>query len=202
MIRLKDSASGARYNAQEAFDLASTARNQSDKLVKNLSDVNNKIWDLLTAEQPTPAEVRDLAKEVLSKNITHTPKEIKYLADQIATIVGSLNDPEKILHETFSDLQLAKDLREQANESRTIAQEKEALASKIVALLQETQTSQKFAQEAISKAETNIKLSQHDLDEISQITKEAKKKAADTTNSVKDLGKESNYVFITRYGED
>ncbi|XP_001607740.1 laminin subunit beta-1 [Nasonia vitripennis] len=187
LIRLKDNASGARSNAQEAFDLASAARNQSDKLTKDLSNVNKKIWDLLKAEQPTPAEVRDLAKEVLNEKITLTPEEIKGLADKIANIVGSLNNPELILRETSDDLQLAKELRERANYTKKIAQEKEALAGKVVELLMETQGSQEIAQEAISKAEADIDLSKHDLDEISQITKQAKQKADDTTNSVNDL---------------
>ncbi|XP_058795433.1 laminin subunit beta-1 isoform X2 [Phymastichus coffea] len=187
MNRLRDSSTGARGNAQEAFDLASQARNQSDKLTEDLSDVNKKIFDLLRAEQPTPAEVRDLAREVLNKSITLTPEEIKDLADKIAEIVGSLSDPERILSETSNDLQLANDLRDRANWTRAMAEEKEALAGKVIELLRETQESQELAQEAISKAENDIELSQKDLDEISQITKDAKGKANDTANSVNEL---------------
>lgn len=194
MSRLREGSTGALANAQEAFNLSSTARNQSDKLIKDLSDVNKKIWDLLKADQPTPAEVRDLAKEVLSKNITLTPEEINGLAHQIAEIVGSLTDPERILHETSDDLQLANDLKERANQTRAMAVEKEALAGKVIGLLQETEASQELAEDAINKAEADISLSQRDLDEISHITKEAKKKADDTTNSVNELGM---YVVIS-----
>ena len=189
MLRLKDSSTGARGNAQEAFDLASMARNQSDKMIKDLSDVNKKIWDLLKADQPTPAEVRDLAKEVLGKNITLTPDEIKGLADQIASIVGSLSDPERILSETSADLELANALKERARYTKNVAQEKETLAGKVIDLLNETEESQKLAEDAIEKAEGDIKLSQDDLKEISEITREAKKKANDTANSVNELGK-------------
>lgn len=189
MLRMKDNASGARGSAQEAFDLASEANNKSQKLVNNLQEVNDKIWNLLSAEQPTPAEVRKLAEEVLRQTITLTPDEIKGLAEKIADIVNSLSNPEKILQETSNDLALASELKERANYTKNIAQEKEALVGKVVGLLQESQATQELAQEAITQAENDIKLSQNDIDEISQITREAKKKVDDTTDSVNELGK-------------
>ncbi|XP_014221336.1 laminin subunit beta-1 isoform X2 [Trichogramma pretiosum] len=185
--RLRDGAAHARHDAQEAFDLAITARNQSDKMVSDLADVNRKIELLMEAEQPSPAEVRDLAQEVLNKSITLTPEQIKGLADQITEIVGSLSDPDRILQETSSDLALAEEMRNRAEEAKMIAQKQEDLAAKVTALLQETRASQELAQEAIGKAETDIENSQRDLHEITQITKEAKKKADDTYNSVNDL---------------
>uniref|UniRef100_A0ABD2X9T7 Laminin subunit beta-1 n=1 Tax=Trichogramma kaykai TaxID=54128 RepID=A0ABD2X9T7_9HYME len=185
--RLRDGAAHARHDAQEAFDLAITARNQSDKMVSDLADVNRKIELLMEAEQPSPAEVRDLAQEVLNKSITLTPEQIKGLADQITEIVGSLSDPDRILQETSSDLALAEEMRDRAEEAKMIAQKQEDLAAKVTALLQETRASQELAQEAIGKAETDIENSQRDLHEITQITKEAKKKADDTYNSVNDL---------------
>ena len=193
MVRLKDSAAGARANAQEAHDLAIAARNQSDKMMKDLSDVDKKIWDILESEQSTPAEVRDLAQEVLSMTITLTPDEIRGLADQIKEIVSSLSDPESILKDTYSDLELAHEIRDRANWTKSVAEKQEELANKVNTLLQETRESQELAQEAISKAEDDIELSLRDLNEISMITKQAKKKADDTTNSVDDLGEYTRF---------
>lgn len=195
---MKDGASGARSNAQEAFDLASEANNKSHKLIKNLEEVNDKIWEILKTEQPTPAEVRDLAQEVLRQYITLTPDEIKDLAAKIADIVNSLTDPEKILHETSADLQLAIELKDRANYTKNIAQEKEALVGKVIGLLHDSQATQELAQEAITQAEHDIKLSQNDIDEISEITKQAKTKVDDTTNSVNDLGKWFDNLTMAR----
>ncbi|KAJ8664871.1 hypothetical protein QAD02_006533 [Eretmocerus hayati] len=187
MTRLRNGATSAQDNAEEAFNLASQASNQTNKLVNELSDMNKKIKDVLNSDQSKPADIRDLAMEVLSKTITQTPEQIKSRADQIEKIVGSLSDPERILYETSSDSRVAQELKEQALATKNLAMEKEALAGHVINLLKETEDSQNLAQQAIDTAENDIELSQKDLEEISQITKAAKNKVDETTNSVNDL---------------
>lgn len=128
---IKQDAVTARSNAQDGFNYAYDARNKSDKLVKNLTEINEKIWTILNEEQPTPVMVRDLAEEVLSKNIHLRPDEIESLAADIDKIVGSLTDSDRILSDTAADLRMAQDLEERANRAKELALEKQTQAGKV-----------------------------------------------------------------------
>jgi len=187
MSQIKQDSTAARSNAQDAFNYAWDARNRSDKITKDLSDVTKRIWHTLDEEQATPAMVRDLANEVLEKNIQLEPDEITRLADHIKSIVGSLTDSEKILADTKDDLQLAHDLEMRAKQAKEMAVEKQILASKMILLLNDTQTAQRLAQSAIDKAETDVSKSQKDLADIADVTKAAQIQANITTQSVEAL---------------
>jgi len=187
MSQIKQDSTAARSNAQDAFNNAWDARNRSDKITKDLSDITKRIWHTLDEEQATPAMVRDLANEVLEKNIQLEPDEITRLADHIKSIVGSLTDSEKILADTKDDLQLAHDLEMRAKQAKEMAVEKQILASKMILLLNDTQTAQRLAQGAIDKAETDVSKSQKDLADIADVTKAAQIQANTTTQSVEAL---------------
>lgn len=187
MSQIKQDSTAARSNAQDAFNYAWDARNRSDKITKDLSDVTKRIWHTLDEEQATPAMVRDLANEVLEKNIQLEPDEITRLADHIKSIVGSLTDSERILAETRDDLQLARDLETRARQARENAIGKQALASKVILLLNDTQTAQRLAQSAIDRAEDDVSKSQKDLADIADVTKAAQIQANTTTHSVEAL---------------
>ncbi|XP_043253196.1 laminin subunit beta-1 [Colletes gigas] len=187
MIQVKRDAMTARSNAQNAFNFARNTRNLSDRVTTDLSDVNKRIRDLLEEDQPTPAMIRDLANEVLTKNIQLKPDEIKDLASRIKSIVGSLTDSEKILADTRDDLILATNLQEEANEAKKDAIEKQTLANKVVVLLNEAEKAQGLAQAAINQAERDVKRSEKDLEEISEVTKGAQMQANSTTQTVDGL---------------
>lgn len=184
MSQIKQDSTAARSNAQDAFNYAWDARNRSDKITKDLSDITKRIWSTLDADQPTPAMVRDLANEVLAKNIQLEPDEITRLANRIKNIVGSLTDSEKILADTKDDLRLAHDLEERANRTKETALEKQALVNKVNLLLNDAQTAQHLAQNAIDKAEADVSKSQEDLADIADVTKAAQIQANSTTQSV------------------
>lgn len=187
MSQIKQDSTAARSNAQDAFNYAWDARNRSDKITKDLSDITKRIWSTLDADQPTPAMVRDLANEVLAKNIQLEPDEITRLANRIKSIVGSLTDSEKILADTKDDLRLAHDLEERANRTKETAFEKQALVNKVNLLLNDAQTAQHLAQNAIDKAEADVSKSQKDLADIADVTKAAQIQANSTTQSVEAL---------------
>lgn len=187
MIQVKQDSTAARSNAQDAFNYAWDARNRSDKITKDLSDITKRIWSTLDEDQPTPAMVRDLAYEVLEKKIQLEPDEITQLADRIKSIVGSLTDSEKILADTKDDLELARDLEKRANRAKEMAIEKQMLANKVTLLLNDTQTAQHLAQNAIDKAEEDVSKSQKDLANIADVTKAAQIQANNTTQSVEAL---------------
>lgn len=184
MIQIKQDSTAARSNAQDAFNYAWDARNRSDKITKDLADIIKRIWSNLDEDQSTPAMVRDLAYEVLEKKIQLEPDEITQLADRIKSIVGSLTDSEKILADTEDDLQLVRDLEKHANRAKETAIEKQALANKVILLLNDAQTAQHLAQSAIDKAEDDVSRSQKDLADIADVTKAAQIQANNTTQSV------------------
>lgn len=184
MIQVKRDATAARSNAQDAFNYALKARNLSDNVTKDLSDTNKRIRSTLDEDQPTPAMVRDLANEVLAKNIQLKPDEITELADRIESIVGSLTDSEKILADTKSDLQLAEELKQRANRTKEIAIEKQNLANKVVVLLTDAQRAQDLAELAIDQAERDVGRSEKDLEEIAEVTIGAQMQTNSTTRTV------------------
>lgn len=187
MIEVKRDAMGARSNAQDAFNYALKAHNMSDNAYKSLSDINNRIRSTLDEDQPTPAMVRDLANEVLAKNIKLKPDEITTLADHIKRIVGSLTDSEKILADTRDDFNLAQEVKERANRTKENAIEKKDLANKVVILLNDAQRAQDRAQVAIDQAERDVNRSKQDLEEIAEVTKGAQMQANSTTQMVDSL---------------
>ncbi|XP_054000952.1 laminin subunit beta-1 isoform X1 [Hylaeus anthracinus] len=184
MIQVRRDATTARSNAQDAFNFAWNARNLSDKVTKELFDINKRIRDVLEEDQPTPAMVRDLANDVLAKNIQLRPDEIKDLATRIQSIVGSLSNSEKILADTKNDLLLAESLKDEASRTKEDAINKQMLANKVVVLLNEAQKAQGLAQLAIDQADRDVKRSQKDLEEISEVTRGAQMQANSTTQSV------------------
>ncbi|XP_035719159.1 laminin subunit beta-1-like isoform X1 [Vespa mandarinia] len=187
MIQIKQDAVAARSNAQDAFNNALEARNRSDKITKSLSDTNKRIWSMLDEEQPTPTMVRDLANDILNKNIKLKPDEIKRLASRIKTIVGSLTDSDKILADTKDDLELAHNLEESANQAKDTALKKQNETNEVVLLLTEAKKAQELAKAAIDTAQSDVAKSEKDLTDIAVLIKEAQTKANDTTDSVKAL---------------
>lgn len=154
---------------------------------KDLSDINKRIRSTLDEDQPTPAMVRDLANEVLAKNIQLKPDEIKELADRIKSIVGSLTDSDKILADTKDDLYLAEQLKNRATKMKEDAIEKQVLANVVVVLLNDAKKAQTRAQEAINQAERDVSRSEKDLEEIAEVTKGAQMQANSTTQTVDSL---------------
>ncbi|KAI4494129.1 hypothetical protein M0802_009163 [Mischocyttarus mexicanus] len=187
LTNIKQDATTARSNAQDAFNNVLEARNRTDAITKSLSDTNKRIWSMLNEDQPTPTMVRDLANKILSKNIQLRPDEITQLANSIQTIVGSLTDSDKILDDTKADRELAYRLVERANETKEAALKKQNETNKIVLSLTEAKMAQELAHTAIEKAQSDVAKSQEDLDYIAEIIGETQTKANNTADSVKAL---------------
>ncbi|XP_015510641.1 laminin subunit beta-1-like isoform X1 [Neodiprion pinetum] len=184
MSQVQQEAIAARSNAQDAFNHALSVRNKTDGLSADLTALTDRMWNFLTEEQSTPAEVRDLAKKALSKNIHSNPEQIKELAQNISLMVGSLTNPEKIIAEAADGLRRANQLRERANATKNEAIAKEVQAEKITKLLTDAQSAQDNADNAVRKATDDIAQSQAHLTTIIQGMKMAKDTAGKLTASV------------------
>lgn len=187
MSQIKQDATAARSNAQDAFNIASEAQSFFEKLAKNMANMIKQMLSTQDEDQPTPAMVRALAYAILARNIQLEPDQIAQLADRIEDMVGSLTDSEKILADTKDDLQLAHDLEERANQIKLTAIEKQVLANKMILLLNDAQKAQHLAQDAIDKAEADVSKSQKDLADIADVTKAAQIQANSTTQTVEAL---------------
>lgn len=187
MAQVKEDATAARSNAQDAFNLAWYARNKSDELSTDLSGITDKILNFLTEDQPTPAMVRDQAERALAKNIQLNPDEIRDLAQNISSIVGSLTNSERIIADAAGDLRLANELRTRANNTKNEAISKQNQAIVITDLLEASREAQGRAEAAINTARIDIDQSQTHLNSIIQDMLFAKDIADNITAKVQSL---------------
>lgn len=187
MIQLKQDATIAHLNAQDAFNLTQDVINKTDKIIKTSNDLTDKITNFFEEEQATPSMVRYRAESVLNKNIHLKPDEIRNLADKIGNIVVSLTDSNKIITDTAPDLQMANNLEESANRAKEFALDKQSQVEKVLSILNDTQNAQIKTTIAIENTKNNIELSEKNLDDINKITNEAQMKAGNTTIAVDEL---------------
>lgn len=187
MTQVKQDAINARSNAQDAFNEAWNARNKSDKVSTIATEVSDRIEDFLDEDRTTPAMVRDLAQQALSKNIASRPDEIKDLARNISAIVGSLVNTERILADTADNLTLANQLRYSANRTKTEAEAKQIQAGKIIDLLNDADFAQTNAAQSINTAKEDIDSSQKHLTAIGKDMNIARDTAHNITAKVGSL---------------
>ncbi|XP_048511148.1 laminin subunit beta-1-like [Athalia rosae] len=166
MLRTKDNARLARSDAESAFQVAFNVYNRSNKVSKDISNLEEKISGVLNEDQPTPSMVRELALSVLKKNIILNPEEIRDLANSIKSIVGSLTDSDQILDDTEEDLQTAEVLLEDAESAKNLAEAQSVLVGNVVVLLSEAEVAAGSVESAIENIELDISASREDLSEI------------------------------------
>lgn len=142
----------ARTLAQAALDAAQNAQNRSSTSKTQVDELILQIDEFLESSGASPAEIRSLATDVLSKGISLRPEQITDLAQKINYTISSLTNIDAVLSETADDLMSAKKLEERADAAKADAQGILTVAQHVLDLLTKAQTAQDHAEEAISTA--------------------------------------------------
>lgn len=146
-------ADAARLVAREALLAAEAAQNKSETAKAEVDDLMNQIDEFLVQSGATPAEIRSLATDVLSKAISLRPEQITDLARRINDTISSLTNIDAILAETSGDLASAKALKDRADAAKLHAQGILTIAQQVIDSLATAKAAQDKAQEAIQTAD-------------------------------------------------
>lgn len=146
-------AESARQVAREALLAAERAQNRSESAKAEVDELMSQIDDFLVQPGATPADIRALATDTLSKGISLRPEQITDLARRINETIASLTNIDAILAETSGDLASAKALKDRADAAKSHAQGILTVAQQVLESLAAAQAAQDKAQEAIQTAD-------------------------------------------------
>ncbi|KAK2178481.1 hypothetical protein NP493_542g02038 [Ridgeia piscesae] len=180
-------ANEAKAAAQEAYDSASAAKNESEGTLSALDDLMSRITEYMEQNGAKPAEIRQVAEEVLAMSISLQPEEIRDLARQINETIRGLTDIDTILAETKGDLERANDLKARAGATKEGADNVLDTAQRVLEALKRASEAQDAARNAIAKAEEDIMKAEEDLVMIESETTAGVEKSRETLDRVNDL---------------
>jgi laminin beta 1 len=151
-------ADAARALAREALLAAESAQNRSEAAKAEVDELMNQIDEYLEQSGASPADIRSLATDVLSKGISLQPEQITDLARRINDTISSLTNIDAILAETSGDLASAKALKDRADAAKAHAQGILTVAQQVFESLAAAKAAQDKAEEAIQTADKVIEL--------------------------------------------
>jgi coxsackievirus/adenovirus receptor len=151
-------AEAARVMAREALLAAELAQNRSEAAKAEVDELMNQIDEYLEQSGASPADIRSLATDVLSKGISLQPEQITDLARRINETISSLTNIDAILAETSGDLASAKALKDRADAAKAHAQGILTVAQQVLDSLAAAKAAQDKAEEAIQTADKVIEL--------------------------------------------
>ncbi|XP_077296582.1 laminin subunit beta-1 [Arctopsyche grandis] len=187
-VAKKDTAASLAI-AEDTYNSALAARNLTDDLNKNSSNLIRDLKEFLASSGGTPADVRALANSILNLTIVIKPDEIQKLSDDISDTVSQVTNIESIIEETRQDLEESKELKEKALAAKENATATLEIAKNVVLALKDASSAQIAAEDAIKKANNDIESAERDLVPIESETDVAQKKANETMDKVTDLKK-------------
>ena len=165
-----------------------------------VDDLSKKIDDFLTENSATPEQVKDIANECLSAEMTMDAAQIQDLADQINEATASVTDVDKINQETATPLQKAEDLKNRADQAKKDAEAQLARAENVTKSLGDAEEAQNAAEEAIQSALTDIASARKDLGFIQSEMEEATAVSDNTfenTNQLMEKQRQLQTAFIS-----
>ena len=165
-----------------------------------VDDLSKKIDDFLTENSATPEQVKDIANECLSAEMTMDAAQIQDLADQINEATASVTDVDKINQETATPLQKAEDLKNRADLAKKDAEAQLARAENVTKSLGDAEEAQNAAEEAIQSALTDIASARKDLGFIQSEMEEATAVSDNTfenTNQLMEKQRQLQTAFIS-----
>lgn len=180
-------ADAARALAREALLAAESAQNRSEAAKAEVDELMNQIDEYLEQSGASPADIRSLATDVLSKGISLQPEQITDLARRINDTISSLTNIDAILAETSGDLASAKALKDRADAAKAHAQGILTVAQQVFESLAAAKAAQDKAEEAIQTADKDISAAELHLTQIASETADAQAKASESVQEVEGL---------------
>jgi len=177
VTQAKRAADEAYSLAQMAFTGAELNNNRTQTTKLRVEELLQEIGDFLSNQGATPAAIRAMAEETMSKSISLRPEQITDLARQINETISSLTNIQAILDETAGDLATANSLKRRADAAKLAAEEILSTAESVVAALERAGLAQEAAREAMAGADTNIERAELDLTAIDSEAGEAQRQA-------------------------
>ncbi|XP_076373479.1 laminin subunit beta-1-like isoform X2 [Tachypleus tridentatus] len=174
MEKLNTLTNDALKEATDAFNTAKNTELQSGNTSADIVNLLDRIEEFLTAEGAQPAEIRVLAEECLSLQMSLGPEEIENLAHEITEIVKNLTNIDAILNDTAKDRKLAKDLEDRAVRAKNASNAILERAKDVQKAVEEAKKFQDQASTAISTSKEDIATAEKDLVEIENQTQETK----------------------------
>ena len=138
----------------EARKAAELAQNRSNSAKARVDELIIQIDEFLQVSGASPADIRSLAEDVLSKGISLRPEQITDLAHRINETISSLTNIDFILSETADDLASANALKDRADTAKVAAEGILTVAQQVVDALNVARKAQEQAQKAIETADT------------------------------------------------
>ncbi|KAM3967987.1 LOW QUALITY PROTEIN: laminin subunit beta-1 [Aphomia sociella] len=184
---IKQDTIDVKSRANDLFERASSFQTLAERVVNESQDLTTELKEFLSNTSNTPADVRTLANDILNLTISIEPKEITELSQRINSTVSQLTNIENIIKETKPDLDRAKALKQNATAVNLSANLTLGTAKKVLEALDDAQAAQDAAENAITKANSDIDAAKSDLIPIAMETEQAQKKANETKEEVEGL---------------
>ncbi|XP_039299299.1 laminin subunit beta-1 isoform X2 [Nilaparvata lugens] len=183
----KDDIYATHQLTEAAYNTTLDVKEQSENAVNRSINVADKLESFLNAPRSTPAEIRHLATDVLSKNIQLKPEQIRDISRQINESISSRTDITTILDDTSDDLFQANERKREADQAKKSALKILEIARNVSNVLTDAKEAQSKAEQAIERASLDISSAKNDLTQTGSETQEAQQKANETVVQVSKL---------------
>lgn len=110
----KSSAIDGYKKANAAFKATEGYYNETEKIISEARDLITALTDLIDNNTASPDEIKSIADQTISKELTLDPDEIKYLAKKIDETVAQLENVDSIIAATRNDMDRVEDLKTDA----------------------------------------------------------------------------------------
>jgi chromosome segregation ATPase len=155
--------------ADKAYNAALAAAQQANTTRDKLDGLLKQINDYLAEERATPAQVRQLAQDILGTTISLTPEQIRSLGEQISSNLSKLENIDSILAETRGNLSVAQALKRKADVARERAEKIRNTTSQVIDALAKAKAAQTKAHSAIEQANKDIDTAEVDLTTVMSV---------------------------------
>ncbi|KAK6634441.1 hypothetical protein RUM43_011842 [Polyplax serrata] len=187
IAQAKQEASVALNASQEALMTAESAKNGSERAIKESSEFFANLEKFFSTPGAKPADIRAAAEETLGMDIHREPEQVRELSTKIDNAVAKLTNIDAILQETNADKETASNLKQEAVKVKTDAENILNVLEQVNKALDEAGDAQQKAGDAIQLANGDIAAAENDLTQIASESSDALSKANETMNTVNEL---------------